>query len=157
MKNNNDKQAAPSPRYPTAREFQTKIGTTLAKAVLIGAATALAPNIASAKDDENGKKTKKEAPAENIGAEIAKLASLLGADKFETRKKATERLIAIGKIKNKKGETPYKEAVVQAMEKERKSKDPEIAQRAKQIIADLTPKPPPPIRRTIRTGGISIR
>ena len=143
MDKDNDKHATPSPRYPTAREFQSRIGNTLAKAVLIGAAAALAPNIASAKDDENGKETKKEAPAENIGAEIAKLASLLGDDNFEIRKKATERLIAIGKIKNKKGEAPYKEAVLQAMGKARKSKDPEVAQRAKRIIAALAPKPTP--------------
>ena len=146
------------PNYPTAREFQANIAKLLARTALVGMAAALAPAVSAADEKEKPKHdAKQQAESDNVKAKIAELAKQLGAEKFDDRKNATEQLIALGKIKNDKGEHPYLDLVQETMEKMKKSKDPEVASRAKHVLAALAPPPPPPKNDIPALGGMIIR
>lgn len=100
---------------------------------------------------------------DKIKIEIAKLCQNLGDQDFKAREQATITLIALGnrKIKDEKGQEicnqVVKDAVVAAMNKMKKDKDPEVKQRAKRIILALNPPKNDKIRNNIpRLGGVMI-
>jgi hypothetical protein len=92
---------------------------------------------------ENPKKTINK-PPKRVVAEIDACVNQLGDENFRVRRKATRRLVEIGtftKPKDGNPEIPYEAYVVERMKKLFKHKDPEVAQRARDITEKLHPTP----------------
>ena len=91
---------------------------------------------------------------------IARLAGKLGADAFEVRQTATLSLVKLGKGEGQKeAEKKLVRALVLTRMKELKAADdPEVAQRARQVIKALQPpqKPPPQRHPQMLLGDIAV-
>lgn len=130
--------------YPTWRDYSSNSGNDLLKiltAVGISVSTAVTPMVA-------GEKNPKEPVSDSLDKvklQIDDLIGKLGNKDFRVREKATVALIAMGNTKKKdaKGkkvtDEKIRKAVVEAVTKLKKHKDPEVKQRAKRIILVLTP------------------
>jgi peptidyl-prolyl cis-trans isomerase C len=86
---------------------------------------------------DNSPTIKRNGSKDKTDTEISELVNLLGHTDFKVRKGATDRLISIGRQKDGKGKFPYKKRVHEAVRISLKSSDPEVAQRAQQVLAGL--------------------
>ncbi len=139
------------PEYPDRRRFIRHVGLVAAgaglAAVALPSVLADPPPLAGTppvrpkpEKEKDGKKAV--FCAETFGKDVDKLAKQLGSDDFKVRKQATAKLIAFGKGdgKNKAVDAKRKAIVIQKMNALQQAKDPEVAQRAKEIVLALTPE-----------------
>lgn len=157
MKNKKNKSLEPN--YPTLKKYHSNKFLPIATAVGIGVSTAAVSldlaaeetKVVETKETEN--KQQKE-----IKDQIILLAANLGHDDFKKREESTKKLISMGKkfsTEKKKELTKFLQSEVQ---KNCKSKDPEVKERAKKILLAIVPKTPPvnpPI--PPRMGGVMIQ
>lgn len=133
-----------NPGYPSRREFIRQFGVVAATGL-----GALALPRADAGDLRGTPKPPKAAVPKGKAAFCAKTCTkeidtqvaLLSNDDFKIRKKATAKLIAIGKAEGK-GKTvaaKQRQLVLKKMDALKKAKDPEVTQRAKAVILALSP------------------
>lgn len=141
--------------YPTFDEYRRRQFLHVAAAVGIGVSTATLSVELDAKDKKvKNSKTEKSGKKE-VKEQIILLAMNLAHKDFKEREKATVSLIKIGKECVKKKDTKIVEFIRTEMEKKKKSKDPEVKQRAKKILIAMAP-PPPDIPVGDLEGGIPI-
>ena len=151
------KSSVSRPEYPTLHEYQSKKAMHLAALVGLGVVTVSAPldlNAGEKQKPQAGKTAKKDNA--KIKEKILLLAADLGHDEFKKREQATKSLILLGKNfeTNKNSEmTSFLETVLQ---KSKKSKDPEVKERAKRVLIAITPPPKKLRNQEVRMAGVMI-
>ena len=154
MKKQND--LSNNPQYPSLNEYRKRKFLHIATAVGIGVSAAA---VSIELDAEENKVSESKATEDNnqkkINEQIILLAANLGHKDFKEREKATASLISMGKkfVKDKK--TELIDFMKAELAKGKKSKDPEVKERAKSILLAITP-PPPKIPAGRLDGEISI-
>ncbi len=133
--------------YPTREEHNQSRRQFLQSLGLAGAGFGLAFAATGAAADEPTRK--------DLVKRIKVLGTKLGDASFKVRRNATRDLLAIARVtsKDKKVDAEARQLVLHEMKVLLKHKDPEIAQRAKQIIVTLTPKPKPPPEHQVPLKG----
>jgi len=138
------------PEYPTWNEFKTKTFLNIATAVGIGVSAAAISLESNAEEKKVVEKKTDEATELSKGKDqIILLVANLGHDDFKERDKATALLIAKGKKYEEEKNSVMTALLKSELEKCKTSKDPEVKQRAKNILLAITPKPPEKIDRVI--------
>ena len=148
----------PSPAYPTRAQFRDTLATGLATAglgALLAAPAAAQPSIpirTAGVPLPPPPKDEPKPPQADTAQLVQQLASQLGSKDSRVREKASKALIALGiQCEQKDGQVvfPNKETVLNAMRALKDHLDPEIAQRADEVIravegATAPPSRPPP-------------
>mgnify|MGYP006305311857 CR=1 FL=1 len=143
--------------YPDRRSFLKAIGVG-ALAVSLWPAVS-AGDKATEADETASEADKKDDSDTRLKKKIALLAEALGSDDFKQRRNATRELIQLGRGRGKDeaADARVRKLVLAQMEKYKARKDPEVAQRARNIIIALTPKPSPPPSPPMVKGKIRVR
>ncbi len=168
------KASEPSQGYPTALEYSRRMRQALACLAVVGTGVVGNEVFAENPKEEVTSETKrtktetseaaKKLALEKVRKEVLKCAADLGVDGFRKRRDAMRRLIAIGSVvekppatqkkkRNQRPIKPYRDLVVEEMETLLSHKDPEVKERARQVIVALTPKPKSKTN-NVRLGGI---
>ncbi len=146
---------ASGPEYPPANGLPCDRRSFLRLISAAGLAAAAMPALA------DNAKTKEKTETKTVEQAVKELAAQLGDEDFRTRRAATKGLIRIGKGdgKDKKKDASTKELVLTTMVPLLKHKDPEVAQRARQIQLAVAPpkKQEPPPERIFRTAGAMVQ
>ncbi len=123
-----------------------RVLVSLMAALGIAIVSASAPTVAQDRDqhEEAAKPKKIRIPLEELPAAIQALGEKLGHETFKVRRDATARLIQIGqgRFSEDLEKDEALNLVLKAAKALEKSKDPEVSNRAKQVIDALTPKKP---------------
>ena len=108
----------------------------------IGKFKPLKPIFINTKNNKNQKPEKSETKVDpKLLKKITELSKQLGHKSYKVRKSATKELKTIGKtIAAKQQQSPEKNIIVLRMRKLINHKDPEIKERAKEIINEIIPK-----------------
>ena len=148
---------AVSPEYPSYGRYSEcyRRFAVLAVAAMIGGSAVCASNLSA--QDKAAVPAVTEISVDQAKKLITELAGKLGDQDFNIRQDATMKLIELGKTKDKDGKLVFKDLVVGEMKKLGDSKDPEVKERSKQVIAALTAEEPPKQPVPPRMKGEMIR
>ena len=145
------------PNYPTLGELKTKKFLNIATALGIGvSAAAISLDVQAGEKKVTESKKVEKSDQKKLQDKIILLAANLGHKDFKEREKSTKDLIALGKKFNKEKKTELNKILKAEVQKQSKSKDPEVKERSKKILLALTPPPPKRNNHHIRTAGIMI-